>query len=104
MKTQEEINQAVVACLNRIGQELKIDFEEYDIETQVSGDFDDDNWTYKIVRQRVSLEYWFTSYSSRKEETDITFGADGDAGKLEKDLRECLEKLRGFVKKRKGIF
>lgn len=104
MKTQEETNEAIVECLNRIGKDLKIDFDEYDIEMQVSGDFDDDNWTYKIVRQRVSLEYWFTSYSSRKEETDITFGADGDFGKLENDLRECLDKLREFVKRRKGIF
>lgn len=104
MAAQEEINQAVVKTLNRIGQELKIEFEEYDIETQTRGEYDDDNWTYKIVRQRVSLEYWFSSFSSRKEETDLTYGADDDAEKLEKDLRECLDKLRTFVKRRKGMF
>ena len=104
MKTQEETNQAIISTLNKIGQESKTDFEEYDIETQTRGEYDDDNWTYKIVRQRVSLEYWFSSFSSRKEETDITFAADNNTEKLEADLRECFSKLRDFVKKRKGMF
>ncbi|MGI8470425.1 MAG: hypothetical protein ACR2N3_18450 [Pyrinomonadaceae bacterium] len=104
MATQEETNQAVVKCLNHIGQWSKIDFEEYDVETQTRGDYDDDNWTYKIVRQRVSLEYWFSSFSSRKEETDITYGADGDRAKLESDLRACLDKLREIVKRKKSMF
>lgn len=104
MATQEETRQAVVECLNSFGRESKIEFEEYDIEAQTRGDYDDDNWTYKIARQRVSLEYWFSSFSSRKEETDITYGADDDGAKLESDLRECLGKLREAVKRRKGMF
>lgn len=104
MAAQEETNQTVVECLNRLGKESKIEFEQYDIETQTRGEYDDDNWTYKIARQRVSLEYWFSSFSSRKEETDITYGADDDRAKLESDLRECLSKLREIVKKRKGMF
>lgn len=104
MATQEETNQAIVECLNKIGQGSKVEFEEYDIETQTRGDYDDENWTYKIARQRVSLEYWFSSFSSRKEETDITYGADDDSAKLENDLRACFDKLREIVKKRKGMF
>lgn len=104
MTTQDEINQAVGVALNKIGQEAKTEFEEYDIETQVRGTYEDDNWTYKTTRQRVSLEYWFSSFSSRKEDVDITYGTDNDSAKLEKDLRECFDRLRNFVKKRKGIF
>ena len=104
MATQEETSQAVVECLNSLGKESKIEFEQYDIETQTRGDYEDDNWTYKIARQRISLEYWFSSFSSRKEETDITYGADDNRAKLESDLRKCFDKLRQVVKKRKGIF
>lgn len=104
MAAQEEVNRAVVECLNKIGQTSKIEFEEYDIETQTSGAYDDDNWTYKIARERISLEYWFSSFSSRKEETDITYATDENSEKLEKDLRECFGKLRDFVKRRKGMF
>lgn len=104
MATQEETKQAVVECLNRIGQDLKIEFEEYEIEPQTLGEYDSDTWTYKIVRQRVSLEYWFSSFSSRKEEIDITYGADENREKLEADLRECLSRLREVVKRKKSMF
>lgn len=104
MATQEDIKPAIVECLNRIGQESKIKFDEYDIETQTRGAYKSETWTYKIVGRRVSLEYWFSSFSSRREEKDITFGADENKEKLETDLRECLGKLRETVKRKKGMF
>lgn len=104
MATHEDIKPAIIECLKGIGQESNIKFDEYDIETQTGGTYQPDTWTYKILGRRVSLEYWFSSFSSRKEEKDITFGADGNKEKLESDLRECLGKLRETVKRKKGMF
>ena len=104
MATQEEAKQAVVECLTRIGQESKIVFKEFDIEAHTQGKYRSGTWTYKILRQRVSLEHWFSSFSSRKEEIDTTYHTDHDAQKLEADLRKCLGTVRDAVKRKKGMF
>jgi len=104
MTAQEEINRTVVECLNRIGQESKIVFKEFEIEDHTQGKYRSGTWTSKLFRQRISLEYWFSPFSSRKEETDLTFQADGDLKKLEDDLRKCLNKVREAVKRKKGMF
>ena len=104
MATQEEARQAVVECLTRIGQESKIVFREFDIEAHTQGKYRSGTWTYKIFRQRVSLEYWFSAFSSRKEEIDVTYHTDNDSGNLEADLRRCLDTVREAVKRKKGMF
>ena len=104
MAPQEETKQAVIEILQRIGQESKILFKEFVIEDHTQGKYRSGTWTYKITRNRVSLEYWFSSFSSRKEETDITFQTDDDRQKLESDLRKCLEIVRDAVKRKKGMF
>ena len=104
MATQEETKQTVVQCLERIGQESKIVFKEFEIEAHTQGKYRAGTWTYKVARQRVSLEYWFSSFSSRKEETDISFQIDNDLQKLESDLRKCLGIVREAVKRKKGMF
>jgi len=104
MASQEETKQAVVGCLERIGQESKINFKEFEIEAHTQGKYRPGTWTYKISRQRVSLEYWFSSFSSRKEETDISFQTDANFQKLESDLRKCFETVREAVKRKKGMF
>jgi len=104
MATQEEAKQAVVECLTRIGQESKILFKEFEIEAHTQGKYRSGTWTYKIFRQRVSLEHWFSAFSSRKEETDITYQTDDDLKNLETDLRKCLETVRDAVKRKKGMF
>jgi hypothetical protein len=104
MTTQEEAKQAVVDCLSRIGQESKIVFKEFEIEAHTQGKYRSGTWTYKVLRQRVSLEYWFSSFSSRKEETDITYRTDNDLKKLEVDLRKIFDAVREAVKRKKGMF
>ncbi len=104
MATQEEAKREVVECLNRIGQESKINFKEFEIEAHTQGKYRSGTWTYKLYRQRISLEYWFSSFSSRKEEADLTFLADNDVKKLEVDLRKCLSTVRETVKRKKGMF
>jgi hypothetical protein len=104
MATQEDTKREVVECLNRIGQESKIIFKEFEIEAHTHGKYRSGTWTYKLYRQRISLEYWFSSFSSRKEETDLTFQTDDDVKKLEVDLRKCLSTVREAVKRKKGMF
>lgn len=104
MTTQEETAQETLEVLNRIGAEQKIKFVEFDIETHTQGKYKSGVYTYKISRQRVALEYWFSSFSSRKEETELTYQQDKDRAKLETDLRACLSKLQETVKRKKGIF
>lgn len=104
MAAQEEVKQAVVECLNRIGQESKIGFKEFEIEAHTQGKYRSGTWTYKIFRQRVSLEYWFSAFSSRKEETDITYQSDDNLNKLETDLRKAFDAVREAVKRKKGMF
>lgn len=104
MATQEEAKQAVVDCLTRIGQESKIVFKEFEIEAHTQGKYRSGTWTYKIFRQRISLDYWFSSFSSRKQEIDITYHTDDDLKKLEADLRDCYDAVREAVKRKKGMF
>jgi hypothetical protein len=104
MASQEETKQAIIGCLQYIGQESKIVFKEFVIEDHTMGKYRSGTWTYKIVRNRVSLEYWFSSFSSRKEEVDTTFQTDENSQKLESDLRKCLEVVREAVKRKKGMF
>lgn len=104
MATQAETAQAAEECLKRIGQELKISFREFEIETYTGGGYNSGAWTYKITPRRVALDYWFSSFSTKKEEIEITYAADEDATKLERDLRAGLDKLREAVKRKKGIF
>lgn len=104
MATQEETRQEIIECLKRIGQESKIIFKEFVIEEHTQGKYRSGTWTYKLTRQRVSLEHWFSSFSSRKEETNLTYQADNDVKKLEDDLRKCLSKVREAVKRKKGMF
>lgn len=101
---QESVKQAVNDVLRRIGQELKINFKEFVIEDHTSGKYRSGTWTYKITPQRVAIEHWFSAFSSRKEEAIITFQTDNDSGKLENDLRDCLDKVREAVKRKRGMF
>lgn len=104
MTKQEELTQAVAQSLQTIGQESKIVFKEFDIEEHTQGKYRAGTWTYKIFGRRVSLDYWFSSFSSKKEEADTTFQTDGDAQKLEADLRKCFDAVREAVKRKKGMF
>jgi hypothetical protein len=104
MATQEEAKQAVIDCLQRVGQESKIVFKEFVIEDHTQGKYRSGTWTYKVLRQRVSLEHWFSAFSSRKEEIDITYQTDDDLKKLEEDLRKCFAELRDAVKRKRGMF
>lgn len=105
MATQEETRKAIEDCLKRIGQEAKINFKEFVVDDYTQGKYRSGSWTYKISGgNRVSIDYWFDPFSSRKEETDISYAADGDAKKLESDLKECQASVRRFVNKKKGIF
>jgi hypothetical protein len=104
MATQEETKERVIQLLKHIGHESKITFTEFEIEAHTQGKYRSGTWTCRLFRQRISLEYWFSPFSSRKEETDITFQADGDVKKLEDDLRKCLSKVRDAVKRKKGMF
>ncbi len=104
MATQEEAKQAVAHCLDKIGRESKTVFKEFEIEDHTQGKYRSGTWTYKIFRQRISLEHWFSAFSSRKEEIDITYNADDDRGKLEDDLRKCFDTVREAVKRKKGMF
>jgi hypothetical protein len=104
MATQEEARKAVIYCLSRIGQESKSVFKEFEIEAHTQGKYRSGTWTFKIFRQRVSLEYWFSAFSSRKEEADTTYQTDEDMQKLEADLRKCFDEVREAVKRKKGMF
>jgi hypothetical protein len=104
MTTQEEAKQAVVDCLSRIGQDAKTHFKEFEIEHHTQGKYRSGTWTYKIFRQRVSIDYWFSAFSSRKAETDITYQTDENPQKLEEDLRRCFDVVREAVKRKKGMF
>jgi hypothetical protein len=101
---QELTRRAITEVLRRITPELKINFKEFEIEDHTSGKYRSGTWTYKITGQRVALEYWFSAFSSRKEEILTTFQADGNFAKLESDLRNCLDKVRDAVKRKKGMF
>jgi hypothetical protein len=104
MATQEEAKQAVLNCLEKIGQDAKIVFKEFEIEAHTQGKYRSGTWTWKIFRQRVSLEYWFSAFSSRKEEIDITYQSDDDLRKLEDDLRRAYDAVREAVKRKRGMF
>ncbi len=104
MATQEETVQAIENCLNRIGQNSKIKFVKFSTETYTEGGYRSGKWTFETNPQRVSLTYWFSSFSNRKEEATTTYREDEDEEKLESDLRECLSRLRQFVNRKKGMF
>jgi hypothetical protein len=61
-------------------------------------------WTYKITNQWIAINYWFSAFSNRKEEVKITYLADDDRTKLYADLKECVGKVREFVKKKTSTF
>lgn len=104
MAINPEEKQAIEDSLKKIGQESKINFEEFETEKYSQGSYRSGKWTYKISQNIVALEYWFSSFSSRKEEVKVTYSADGDAVKLESDLKGCLSQLRQFVNRKKGMF
>lgn len=104
MATQAETKQAVEDCLARIEQDSKIVFKEFVIDTYTAGGYRSGTWTYKLSPNRVSIDYWFDGFSSRKEEAEITYASDDDKVKLERDLRECQASVRRFVNKKKGMF
>jgi hypothetical protein len=104
MATQEETKQAVEDCLKRIGRQSRIVFEEFAIEKHTSGGYSSGTWTYKFTPGRVSIEYWFSAFSTRKEETEITYQNDNNPEKLESDLRACFNKVQDAVKRKKGMF
>lgn len=104
MATQEETKQAVEDCLKRIGRASRAIFEEFSVETYTQGGYSSGTWVYKFSPPRVSIEYWFSSFSSKKEETDITYMDDNDLAKLENDLRACFSKVQEAVKRKKGMF
>lgn len=104
MTAQPEAKQAIANSIKQIGQESKINFEEFETEKYTQGGYRSGKWTYRISNNNVALEYWFSSFSSRKEEVKVTYPADGDSAKLESDLKECLSRLRQFVNRKKGTF
>lgn len=105
MATQEEVKQAIVESLKRIGRESRIIFEEFATETYTGGGYSSGTWTYKFTPPNtVSLEYWFSAFSNRKEEVTITYVEDADKEKLDRDLKEGLGKVRQIVNRKKGIF
>lgn len=101
---QPELKKATEEALTRLGQEYRIKFEEFETEKYSQGGYRSGKWTYKISSNVVALDYWFSSFSSRKEEVGISYPADGDAVKLENDLRDCLTRVRQFVNRKKGMF
>lgn len=104
MATQAATKQAVEDCLKRIGRESRIVFDEFATETYTSGGYGAGTWTYKLTGNRIALEYWFSSFSTRKEETEITYSDDENPEKLESDLRACLSRVQQVVKRKKGLF
>jgi len=104
MATPAEAKQTAIDSLTRIGQEFKINFEEFSTETFSEGKYKAGKWTYKVSPQWVDLNYWFSAFSNRKEEVKITYLTDDDRERLENDLRECLSRLRQFVKKKTSTF
>lgn len=104
MATQAETEKTIEECLSQIGQNLKISFKKFETEIYTQGEYRSGTWTYKTSRNRVSLEYWFSSFSSRKEDVEISYSADEDKKILENNLREGLSRLQQFVKRKKGIF
>lgn len=104
MATQAETENAVEECLQQIGQEYKIVFKKFDTKEYTKGDYSSSTWTYRTIHNRISLEYWFSSITSRKEDVETTFLADDNKELLDQKLREGLNKLQSFVKKKKGVF
>lgn len=95
---------AVIETLKQIGQEYKFNFEEFSTETFSGGGYKAGKWTYKITNQWIAINYWFSAFSNRKEEVKITFHSDDDRAKLYTDLKECVGKVREFVKKKTSTF
>jgi hypothetical protein len=104
MATQEETKQAIADCLKRIGRESRVIFEEFSIETYTGGGYSSGTWAYKFTPGRVAIEYWFSAFSTKKEETEITYQDDDNTEKLESDLRACFGKVQEAVKRKKGMF
>ena len=104
MATQAETEIAVEECLQKISQEYKIAFKKFETKEYTKGNYSSSTWTYNTIYNRVSLEYWFSSVTSRKEDVTTTFLVDDDKELLDQKLREGLIKLQAFVKKKKGIF
>lgn len=104
MATQEETEIAVEECLQQIAQEYKISFKKFETKDYTKGNYSSNTWTYRTSHNRVSLEFWFSSITSRKEDVETTFLADEDKKLLEQKLREGLNRLQAFVKKKKGMF
>ena len=104
MATQEEFEQAVEDCLKQIGKDFKIIFSRYLTPTYTQGGYSAGDWTFNLTQHRVSLEYWFSAFSSRKEDVETTYLEDGNKEKLENDLRAVFSKLHQTVKRKKGLF
>lgn len=104
MATQAETDKVVEECLQQLGNEYKISFKKFETEDYTKGDYRSGTWTYKSSWKRVSLEYWFSSFSSRKEDVEINYSADENKETLEKNLSDGLSRLQTFVKKKKGMF
>lgn len=104
MATQAETEIAVEECLAEIGRGSKISFRKFETEEYTRGDYRSGTWTFKLNPSRVSLEYWFSAFSSRKEDVAVSFAADENRETLTKNLKEGLSKLQTFVKRKKGMF
>jgi hypothetical protein len=104
MATQEETKQAVEDCLKQIGQQSRVIFKEFAIETYTAGGYGAGTWAYKFSSRSVTLEYWFSSFSTRKEEVEITYVDDDNREKLQSDLKDCFTRLHQIVKRKKGMF
>jgi len=104
MAEKAEAEKAIIDSLKHIGQEYKINFEEFSTETFSGGGYKAGKWTYKINNQWVDVNYWFSAFSNRKEEVKITYAADDDKEKLETDLRKCVNTVRQFVKRKTSTF
>lgn len=104
MATQAETEIAVDECLQQSGREHKISFKKFETENYTRGDYRASTWTYKLTSNRVSLEYWFSGFSSRKEDAEINYSADENKEELKSRLKDALSRLQAFVKRKKGMF
>ena len=104
MATLTEAKQTVEESLKHIGRESRIVFDEFATETYTNGGYGAGTWTYRFTGNRLTIEYWFSSFSTRKEELELTYANDDNLEKLESDLRACLSRVQQIVKKKKGLF
>lgn len=95
---------AVKYCVKNIENESKISFREFEIEDHTNGRYGAGMWTYRVSGRNVGFEYWFSPYSSRKQEFQLTFDRDHDLVNLESQMRKAFNSVRTTVSRKRGTF